>query len=33
MKITVYCWENGATSWTTRITPHCNYAKLAEGAE
>lgn len=27
----VYCWENGATSWTTRITPHWNYAKLAEG--
>lgn len=26
----VYCWENGATSWTTRITPHWNYAKLAE---
>ena len=29
-KGTVYCWENGATSWTTRITPCCPYAKLAE---
>ena len=28
---TVYCWDGGATSWTTRITPHWNYAKLAEG--
>ena len=27
----IYCWENGATSWTTRITNNWNYAKLAEG--
>ena len=30
----VYVWGYGATSWTTRITPCCPYAKLAEeGAE
>ena len=27
----VYCWDMGATSWTTRITNNWNYAKLAEG--
>ena len=27
----VYCWDMGATSWTTRITNDWNYAKLAEG--
>lgn len=27
----VYCWDRGATSWSTRITNNWNYAKLAEG--